>query len=229
MKALEDLNSAFYREGDDGTGAHLVPWELRVLAVRLQGMGFNDVRRGIMGFYDLAKDVRTTLSVLKKELVISEEEEETQAKSGEIAIWEHRLADLGIRVASALIEMEDFEGAAAFLSTLTPNSSSKTVSQQGVVSDGFAIRKALLYLTLGQVDVARACVSSSQKEDAKVILALAYMADANYDPAVVAWQELIDGGDEENMALYKQNLAVVLLYQGKMTEVRTPLLSKLSP
>lgn len=209
VKALEDLNSAFYR--DTETDEHLVPWELRVLAVRLQGMGFNDVRRGVMGYYDLAKEARLVLSLLKK-LMISESTEETKE---DIRVWETRLADLSIRVASALIEMEDFDGAARFLSTLTPpeNSSSSLNTQ-----------KALLYLCLGQVDAARSCISNETETGKEVILALALMADADYASAVIAWEELIDSGgdDDDNAAMYKQNLAVALLYLGKMAEVYSP-------
>ncbi len=60
VKALEDLNSAFYL--DDITGAHLVPWELRVLNVRLQAMGFGDPRRAVMSYYDLAREARSQIA-----------------------------------------------------------------------------------------------------------------------------------------------------------------------
>ncbi|RAL63851.1 hypothetical protein DID88_003494 [Monilinia fructigena] len=107
---LEDLNAAYYR--DDETGTHMVGWELRVLAVRLQGMGLGDARRGVMGYYDLARDARSTLTKLKKRKVAGEEVD------AEIRLWEGRLADLGIRVASALIEMEDLVGAGMHLKSL---------------------------------------------------------------------------------------------------------------
>lgn len=210
MKALEDLNSAFYRQGDDGTGEHLVPWELRVLAVRLQGMGFNDVRRGVMGFYDLAKDVRTTLTTLQNEIAVSQDREEASAKEQEVRLWKGRLQHLGVRVASALVEMEDFDGASYFLSTLKAADASE---------DNVALQKALLYLTIGQIDDARACISD-EDDRSRTIMALAHMADGDYDAAVAAWENLIHANNGENSSLYKQNLAVALLYQGKMSEVR---------
>lgn len=74
-KALEDLSSTFYyassdlegtdsRTGDGKGGSHasyprhIVPWPLRVLAVRLQSIGFGDSRRGISGLYELGMEAR---------------------------------------------------------------------------------------------------------------------------------------------------------------------------
>ena len=60
VKALEDLNSTFYI--DETTRLHVVPWELRVLNVRLQAMGFGDPRRAVMSYYDLAREARMHLA-----------------------------------------------------------------------------------------------------------------------------------------------------------------------
>lgn len=165
------------------------------------------MRRGVMGYYDLAKEARSTLSSLKKSSAESEEEER------EVTLWEERLTDLSIRVASALVEMEDFDGASRFLSTLTP-------------AKGLYLQKALLYLCLGQVDAARACVSSPDNDNGdsgkEVILALALMADAEYEEAVDAWEELIaTQGEGSEAGMYRQNLAVALLYLGRMSEVNS--------
>ncbi|OAF62628.2 hypothetical protein VC83_01124 [Pseudogymnoascus destructans] len=114
VKAVEDLNSALYL--DPLTSAHLVPWELRVLAVRLQGIGFNDPRRGVVGYFELARDARRALAALRK--AIAEDPESGDATLVERQMWEERLVDLGVRVAGALVEMEDLEGAAMHLRTL---------------------------------------------------------------------------------------------------------------
>jgi trafficking protein particle complex subunit 12 len=220
VKALEDLNSSYYR---DGEGRHLVPWELRVLAVRLQGMGFNDARRGVMGYYELARECRLLLTSLKKSRPsISAEEGEAKIDElleAEIKVWDTRLQELGVRVASALVEMEDLEGAARFLSTLSTTSST------------LATQKALLYLCLGDVDAARSAISSpsSSGEENKVILALAHMADSDFSSAVTIWEELISSTSEtEELPMYTQNLAVCLLYLGRMSEVRPLPLSPFS-
>lgn len=204
VKALEDLNSIYYL--DDNTGVHLVPWELRVLAVRLQGMGFNDARRGVMGYYDLGRDARLTLTALKKNR--SENEEQ-------IAMWEARLEDLGLRVASALIETDDLEGASRHLKLLGG-------------SDGLRMQKALLWLYLGDVEAARSCISRSADAEnenprgADVILALAYMGDGEYASAVPIWEALItsSAADKNELAMLRQNLAVCCLYLGQLPKAR---------
>jgi hypothetical protein len=155
------------------------------------------------------------LSELKKP---SDGDSSISDRTENIAHWESRLQDLGVRVASALVEMDDLDGASKFLSTLTPKHSAGNVNMQ----------KALLYLCLGQVESARACVTTpdtngSTGEDKPVILALAHMADADYATAVTIWEELIASaeaqGSNTRLALYKQNLAVALLYLGRMGDV----------
>ncbi len=55
-KVLGDLNSAFYRH--PLTNVHLVPWELRLLVVRLTALGYGEWRKGVMGYYELARECR---------------------------------------------------------------------------------------------------------------------------------------------------------------------------
>lgn len=232
VKGLEDLNSSVYR--DEVTKKHVVPWELRVLAVRLQGVGFGDARRGVVGFFELVREVRMTLTGLKKTRKANEnsilDEGVKEGLEGEIQMWEQRLADLGILIASALIEMDDLEGATRFLASLTPFTSSPTSPSS--TYRNLEMQKALLWLCIGDVDAARACISSSStttssSEDNKepasetqIILALAHMADADFAAAVEIWKGLIEraseGGEE---AMLKQNLAVCYLYLGRMDEV----------
>ncbi|KAH7304878.1 hypothetical protein BKA65DRAFT_521267 [Rhexocercosporidium sp. MPI-PUGE-AT-0058] len=217
VKALEDLNSAYYR--DELDGRHLVPWELRVLAVRLQGMGFNDARRGWLTLSGLKK-------VRKEKKSVSGNGDEAEGKGGdleaEIELWEQRLADLGIRVASALIEMEDLEGATRFLSSLKPDPRNPS---------RLAIQKALLWLCIGDVEAARACVVERDRngKGRNVILALAAMADSEFDKAVEVWRALIEGnGEEGEKAMWRQNLGVCYLYLGRMDEARKILESLIS-
>lgn len=226
VKCLEDLNSSYYR--DDDSGVHLVPWNLRVLAVRLQGMGYADARRGVMGFYELAREARLALTSLKKTLALSP----STSASDEIAVWEERLSELAIRVASALIEMQDLEGATHFLHTSSPHPPSSSPTQN---PPPLQTQKALLYLCLGDVEAARSCIgptdadADTHDDKAKVILALAQMADGEFDACVQIWEGLITAASAsaaagENhggeLAMYKQNLAVCLLYLGRMDHVR---------
>lgn len=235
VKALEDLNSSYYC---DEEGRHLVPWELRVLAVRLQGMGFNDARRGVMGYYELAREARLSLTALKKSRTSTltmgadgDEEEKRDVDElleASINLWETRLQELGIRVASALVEMEDLEGAARFLSTLSPPSSLSPTSSLSTLET----QKALLYLCLGDVEAARSCISSFPSEhesEGKVITALAHMGDSNFSLAATLWSSLISTtsttsspaspSSPTELPMYRQNLGVCLLYLGRMEEV----------
>lgn len=195
-KALEDLSSPFYF--DELTHLHLVPWELRVLAVRLQGIGYGDPRRGILGYYDLARDAR----------------EEIIKSSGEKRdMWQQRLEDLGVRAGNALVEMGDLAGAARHLENLRSKQSNSDRAQLG--------RLTLLYLRLGDVTAARRCIEI--REDAKgarlpdeTLRPLLSMAEGMYEEAISEWAELQDRFKNEAMA---QNLAVCLLYAGRLAEV----------
>lgn len=201
VKALEDLNSTHYR--DEKSGQHIVPWELRVLAVRLQGIGFGDVRKSVIGYYDLVSDVR--LNLKKQRRLLKSSNDPVEKTQSEINLWEKRLSDLGLRVASALIEMEDFEGASRFLSTLRPSPFNSNLNHQ----------KALLWLRLGDVEAALNCA-----QDDKALITLAHIADNQFEKAVQGWEDLIKTGNPAEVAMWKQNLAVSLIYLGRIDEAR---------
>ena len=193
VKALEDLNSAFYF--DDVTGEHVVPWELRVLNVRLQALGFGDPRRAVMSYYDLAREARS-------HIVDATGRHDHSASE----LWKDRIEDLGIKVAGALVEMDDLTGAAAHLATLRDRNGGR-----------LAMPKALLWLHLGDVEAARGCVTGQEGGD-KIVSALCDMADGDYDAALATWRALRqEAGDDEMVGV---NLAVCMLYVGKMEEVR---------
>ncbi|KAI1453457.1 hypothetical protein F4805DRAFT_470055 [Annulohypoxylon moriforme] len=205
-KALEDLNSAFYL--DPLTGAHLVPWELRVLGVRLQAIGFGDPRRAVMSYYELAREARMQIAKMGK---LGEEEGR---------VWRERLGELGVKVAGALIEMDDLAGAAEHLGTLGD------VGGEGEVRGRLAMSRALLWLHLGDVEAARRCVRGAEDEGSstseRIVSALADMADGEYKVALEEWQTLKDAMDEksEHDEMVGVNLAVCLLYTGKMAEAK---------
>ncbi|KAJ9143002.1 Trafficking protein particle complex subunit 12 [Pleurostoma richardsiae] len=192
VKALEDLNSAFYVDEIDGV--HLVPWELRVLNVRLQAMGFADPRRAVMSYYDLARDTRI-------QIANATASHDNSARE----LWKDRLYDLGIKIAGALIEMDDFVGASYHLSTLRARDDEKT-----------ALSQALLLLHIGDVHAARQCFRGDEASK-MVIAALCDMADGDYGAALPRWRELQQETPDEMIAV---NMAVCLLYTGKMEEGR---------
>ncbi|KAM0218010.1 hypothetical protein ACHAQD_007210 [Fusarium lateritium] len=200
VKALEDLND-IRKYVDDTTGEHLAPWELRVLNVRLQSLGFGDYRRAVMSYHDLAREARDHIGKAA-----------TQHDNSARELWKARLHDLGIQVAGALIELEDLTGAAHHLNTLRD------------VGDGkMALTKALMWLHLGDSDSARVCARQAVAGDEnaeKLIVALSDMADAEYKSALEAWEELKESMDDEMVGV---NMAVCLLYLGRIQEGRAVL------
>ena len=202
VKAFEDLNNPVLYV-DEATGEHLVPWDLRVLNVRLQALGFGDPRRAVMSYHELARETRARIARATSEHDNSGRE-----------LWKERLYDLGIRIAGALVEMDDLEGAGQLLGTLKDRGDGKV-----------GLSRALLWLHVGNTDEARRVVGQGGSGE-KVVLALAEMADGNFDAALDKWHSLGEDASEED-EMVGTNRAVCLLYMGRMDEVsfRRPRLS----
>ncbi|KAJ5916491.1 hypothetical protein N7504_000506 [Penicillium tannophilum] len=221
-KALEDLNSAFYYidVGSDSSEVdrkdnhvpnhyprHIVPWPLRVLAVRLQSIGFGDPRRSIGGLYEIGLEARREI---------------TNQATGEAErkIWRERLADLGMRSVNALIEMGDLDAAKRSLESLQSVDSD---------TDTTKLRKALLFLRIGDVDSAQSIFGDSpESKESALLQPLLSMSDGRYNDAVDQWRALQEDKTRTDAALVAQNLAVCLLYSGKLDEARQLLESQIS-
>ncbi|EGX96046.1 hypothetical protein CCM_00701 [Cordyceps militaris CM01] len=132
VKALEDLASV-RTYVDDATGEHLVPWELRVLNVRLQALGFGDPRRAVMSYHDLGREARERIATAAARHAHSETE-----------LWKARLQELGIKVAGALVDMDDLPGAAHQLRSLRGHGDAR-----------LELARALLWLQLGDAESAK--------------------------------------------------------------------------
>lgn len=208
-KALEDLSSTFYYVDPELKAAdadvhqsnfpqHIAPWPLRVLAIRLQSIGFGDPRRGIGGLYEIGLEARR--EIMRPDLDPAERE-----------VWKQRLSDLGVRTVNALIEMGDLDAAKRSLEGLT---------QTEHVNEVTKLRTVLLLLSVGDIDAARKlCVGFSDTGDA-IFKPLLSMAEGRYDDAVLEWRSLLDIKDKEtDDAIISQNLAVCLLYTGRLSEV----------
>lgn len=218
-KVLGDLTSVFYR--DSRTERHLVPWDLRVLVVRLQALGFGEPRRGIMSYYVLAQYAREEAASAK-----------LADRQSDFRLWKARLHDLAIRVASALIEMGDYEAASHQLRTLQ--------NPQGIDHDKYrnlVTMETLSWLMIGDLESASQSLSklsSPAKElhsskDAKtirkendyvlqVMQALLTTSEGEYGAAIKSWQSLVEDYPEDLMV--RQNLAVCQLYTCEMPKTR---------
>lgn len=206
-KALEDLNSPLYR--DPATGAHVLPWELRVLAVRLQGIGYGDLKQGVAGYYDLARDARKAI---------------TESVGKDRSVWKERLEDLGVRVGNALVEMGDFVSALRHFDGLR--------RPDGSTDKMLNWRLALLHLRLGDVAALRKYIEAAETENenenghAAALWPLLTMAERDYEAAAEKWSTLSKASGSDMVA---QNLAVCLLYTSHPTQVKllssTPLMT----
>lgn len=203
-KVLGDLNSAFYRH--PLTNAHLVPWDLRLLVVRLAAIGYGEWRKGIMGYYELARECRE--SILKSR---SEDDK---------ALWRARLRDCGIRVANVLVEMGDLEGAGRHLGTLTAAADDALDTAE---TRQILLMEVLVRLRVGDIHAARRCLSratAAAPEDLVdgTLQSLIQLADSEYEAAASSLKTLHATFPDD--AMVTQNLAVALLYCGHIQDAR---------
>ncbi|KAL8914940.1 MAG: hypothetical protein Q9171_000567 [Xanthocarpia ochracea] len=209
--ALGDIHSPFYLSED--TGECILPWELRVLAVRLQTLAASDARRGLQGYYDLAAYARRRIR--------------GTGDSDVKIMWEGRLRDLGLRIGNGLVEMGDLEAGRRHFETLieaVTNAEEKTVLSSWVVMLCLRmgdLKEARVWISTGDNDqeADEASVSesprSAKRPKSDVLKALLNMAEGDYDTAVTEWRSLLNGPHD---VLAKQNLAVCLLYAGHLSE-----------
>lgn len=204
---LRDLAGTFYRHPI--TNEHLVNWDLRVLAVRLQSIGFKDWRRGIMAFYTLGQDARQEIA---KARLASKAQDEN--------LWKSRLLDVGIRVASMLVEMGDLDAAARHLRTVEIEKELDEDEKKRVT-----MMAALLWLQIGDLRAATRYITPISEEagsevpadiSMQVFTALVEMAEGKFAAAVTAWEQLQEIHTAD--AMVSQNLAICLLYTGRVTE-----------
>lgn len=163
-----------------------------------------------MGYYDLARDARVEASKVK-----TQEEKE---------LWKGRLRDLGVRVASALVEMGDLSAAGRHLQSLL--SADKEIGDHQLLRG----RLGLLYLKIGNLAAAEKCINPSADTPTEhpystILAPLLSIAQGDYSAAIT---QLIATKDKASSPdpLVLQNLAVCLIYTGRLVEAR-PLLQSL--
>ncbi|MCJ1391315.1 hypothetical protein MMC18_004178 [Xylographa bjoerkii] len=206
-QTLGDLSASLYRHPE--TGAHLVPWELRVLAVRLGGVN-GEGRREVAGYYELAREARAEVLKGSKE---------------EKGVWKGRLEDLGLRVAGALVQMGDGGAAGRVL---------RGLKGEGMQDGLWRGRMGLLYLKIGDVKTAREFIAPATTATAiadgpedsygALLRPLLSLAEGDSDLAVSQLTAQRDATPFD--PLVTLNLAVCLIYAGCLVEAR-PLLEEL--
>ena len=214
-KALEDLNSAFYyidpppqsgnpeaKRAEQPLQEHIIPFSLRLQALRLQAIGFSDLRRGISALYDLGLECRAQAASLS-------------ATSEDREVWLGRLSEVGIKVVNALIEMGDLDCATRTLATIKPSDPKSNST--------WKMRMVLLYLKIGDLYGAQQFMQSLNVTDAQMCLLppLLVFAEGRYEDAVLAWEQALETNlPNEEAALIKQNIAVAYLYSGRIEKTR---------
>ncbi|WPH02818.1 Hypothetical protein R9X50_00568600 [Acrodontium crateriforme] len=176
-----------------------IPWELRLLLVRLQSIGAADGgRREIMTLYSLTGELRVNIRQAQLE-----EDQPTLSR------LHARLQDLALRVADALVEMGELDTASHHLDSLID-----------IDQDEVAYRQALIHCRLGHVVKSRRYASQLKNADSKAALdALLKLADGKMTDARNAYRTLVEQHPSE--PLYAQNLVVCILYTGQIAEART--------
>jgi thioredoxin-like negative regulator of GroEL len=160
-----------------------------------------------MGYYELARECRE--SIVRAATTDSEK-----------GVWRGRLRDCGVRVANVLVEMGDLEGAGRHLATLTADGEDSDAARK------IAVMETLVWLRVGDIAAARRCLlraSTSELLDG-TLKALIQLADSDFKGAATAFHELHDAHPED--AMVAQNLAVCLVYTGRISDARD-ILSKL--
>ena len=212
-KSLEDLGSTFYyseppqdetmteESADKPLPKHIVPFNLRLQALRLQSIGFSDPRRGVASLYDLGAECREYLS-------------SSTLSSAQRQLWSQRLQEVGVRVVNALVEMNDIDCARRTLDSTKPT----TEEELGL----WTLRKVTLSIRMGLLGEAQKIVrySNISGPEKSILESLIAVADDRFDAAI----ELLTRPTMEHhrplLALAKQNLAVAYLYQGDIQHAK---------
>jgi thioredoxin-like negative regulator of GroEL len=206
-KEAKPLSDLLAREGATYTRPYReiflsqVPWSLRLLLLKLSGLGADVHRRTIMGLYALSTECRTLAAKAKSE-----------NDDASFATWKSRLQDLGLRVAGELIEMGELETARRHLDTLSLDTASNAEEEANM-----RIRKTLLLLKLGDTPAAEQCLaaSASTLTDAdldiqlKVLEALIHFSTSP-TTTISTLQSLAD--QHPSNPLITHNLAIAHLY-----------------
>ncbi|KAF8420481.1 hypothetical protein EV426DRAFT_638091 [Tirmania nivea] len=253
VKALEDLSApAYWAEEPPAAPAarpqkrHLVPWELRLLAIRLQALSFSDWRRALVFYYELAREARVELRRAINRPTTAATTTATTATTttnssdqAQIKLWKARLKDLSIRVASALVEMGDLAAAARHLESLRAKGGDADAAEEDAK---VRYMLSLLYIRIGNYSAAKAALPPAPPAPAEaqpqrdplahptqtalytdhILASLLRTALGHWEASITAWSTPPPptAGPPQPAVLERQNLAVSLVYTGRLAQAR---------
>lgn len=152
----------------------------------------------------------------------------TRNEDSEMAeVWRRRLADLGLRVAAALVDMGENETALRHLTSLDRGNGGEDDGEQdeedraGKKEEDVetAVRTTLLYLRLGHLEAAKATYTPLLQQtpglDIRLLDALYDIASGAYPSAVAKLKTMRE--EYPDNELVRHNLAVALLYAGDVS------------
>jgi Flp pilus assembly protein TadD len=184
--------------------------------VRLSALGYGEGggRRGVMGYYELARECR-------------ENAVRSDVPDEEKKVWKARLRDCGVRVANVLVEMGDLAGAGRHLGTLgASSSSSSSSSDEGQMVTEIKTMEILTWLRVGDIASAQRCLSAlstttstDSSLSSEILTALIHLANSDFPTATQSFRDLHIQYPED--AMIATNLAVCLVYTGHISEAKT--------
>ena len=180
-------------------GENVIPWDLRVLVVRLAERG-----RVVPGLYALGREARSELKQLRRK---------GGSANGGVQLWKRRLKGLGVAVAEALMEEGDAGGAVAVLRGLmTPRKNEGEGEGEGRERDKEVKRMLVLaYCKTGDVGAARR-VWEEGEGSAADLEPVVRICEGDFEGAAGQMSIQRDDGGVRN------NLAVTRFYQGDIGE-----------
>jgi predicted Zn-dependent protease len=172
--------------------------------VRLAAIGYGEWRKGIMGYYELARECRENIV-------------RATTSAPDKTLWRTRLHDCGVRVANVLVEMGDLDGAGRHLGTLTDDA-------DAAGRRDIALMETLIWLRVGDIASARRCLArlGTASDNSPIIdstlAALIQLADSDFEGAATSFRALYDEHPDD--AMVAQNLAVCLVYTGRIADAK---------
>ncbi|KAI8133656.1 hypothetical protein DUD61_002664 [Geotrichum candidum] len=217
-KYLDDLLSARYRIAS--TGQSVVPWKLKLLAVRVQAGG--DSQAGIARYYSLARDARSELSAIRRQLRTEDlNEASRETLEAEARLWSDRLRNLGLYTSTMLVGTKDIKSALELLESMYDDCSNLgSVYPENVPFMGkVAFALGLLYLQIGDTISARQWFKNVEQDEVLRDLGISVcsIADLDWDTAESTLNKIDVSDTASSIPIaVKNNLAVTEIYKGRL-------------